>query len=128
MWAPFPGVVPIAAGRSCDPDGPRREYPTQGELRSSRGGCRAEAIDQGDPDDLMLAEGKNGVAQVADMGPPTIDHAGRDALLRNDSERLNRPTKEHGLRAATISATPPRRAPERAGFLKHDSETPPYLS
>ena len=80
--------------------------------------CRAEAIDQRDPSELNLDEGKDLVDQVADMGTPIVIFSGGDPLQRDDLEDLIRHAKQRRLRAATIPAATPRLTLDRVRQLK----------
>ena len=80
--------------------------------------CRAEAIDQRDPDELTTREGKNLVDQVADMGTPIIVFTGGDPLQREDLEDLIRHAKHRNLRAGTIPAGTDRLTRQRVQGLK----------
>jgi len=80
--------------------------------------CRAEAIDQRDPDELTTAEGCALIDDVAAMGTPLIVFTGGDPLQREDLDDLIRHAKRAGLRAGAIPATTPRLTRDRVRALK----------
>ena len=80
--------------------------------------CRASAIDQRDPDELSLEEGKAVLDEIKDMGTPIVVLTGGDPLQRTDLEDLIRYGKEIGLRMGTIPAGTPRLTKERMESLR----------
>jgi AdoMet-dependent heme synthase len=80
--------------------------------------CRAEAINQRDPRELSLEEGKHLVDDVAAMGTPLMIFTGGDPLQRDDLEDLIAHAKSKGLRVGTIPATTGRLTRERVASLK----------
>ena len=80
--------------------------------------CRASAIDQRDPDELTLEEGKEVLDEIKDMGTPIVVLTGGDPLQRTDLEDLIRYGKEIGLRMGTIPAGTPRLTLERMQSLR----------
>jgi radical SAM protein len=80
--------------------------------------CRASAIDQRDPGELTLDEGRRLLDQTADMGTPIVIFTGGDPLQRDDLEDLIRHGKQRKLRIGAIPAATPRLTRERVRSLK----------
>lgn len=80
--------------------------------------CRASAIDQRDPAELSLAEGKKLIDDIASMGTPLIVFTGGDPLQRDDLEELVAHAKSRRLTVGTIPACTPRLTRERVLSLK----------
>jgi radical SAM protein len=80
--------------------------------------CRASAIDQRDPGELSLEEGKRLMDDIHEMGTPIVVFTGGDPLQRADLEDLIRYGKSIGLRIGTIPAGTPRLTYARMQSIK----------
>lgn len=80
--------------------------------------CRAEAVDVADPLELTLAEGKNLLNQIHQMGTPVCVLSGGDPLRRSDLRDLVAHGAGLGLRMATIPAATDALTRERLAELK----------
>lgn len=80
--------------------------------------CRADAIDERDPQELNTAEGRRLLDEVKAMGTPIVVFTGGDPLQRPDLEELIRHAKALGLRVGTIPAGTPRLSRERMVALQ----------
>jgi radical SAM protein len=75
-------------------------------------------MDQRDPRELNLEEGKKLLNDIAAMGTPIVVFTGGDPLQRDDLEQLVAHGKSLGLRVGTIPAATPRLTRERIVSLK----------
>jgi radical SAM protein len=79
--------------------------------------CRAQAIDQRDPRELSLAEGKKLLNDIAAMGTPIVIFTGGDPLQRDDLEELIAYGKSLRLKVGTIPAATSRLTRDRLASL-----------
>lgn len=80
--------------------------------------CRASAINQRDPRELSLDEGKVLLDGIRAMGTPLVVFTGGDPLQRDDLEDLIRHAVSIGLRVGAIPATTERLTRTRVQSLK----------
>ncbi|HBA85307.1 MAG TPA: radical SAM/SPASM domain-containing protein [Verrucomicrobia bacterium] len=79
--------------------------------------CRAEAMDQRDPRELNLEEGKKLLNDIAAMQTPIVIFTGGDSLQRDDLEDLIAHGKSLHLKTGAIPAATPRLTRERLASL-----------
>lgn len=75
--------------------------------------CRAEAINERNPDELTLDQGKQLLDDTRAMGTPIVVFTGGDPLQRDDLDLLITHAKSIGLRVGTIPATTERLTKDR---------------